>query len=513
MTTRNAGGNIGEPATRSRWFHRREALISFGMVLFDVAFNLYYLYPEVASGIVSGNDSVFHLLMVEMAAEAITQGRDFTDPWQASMGMGYPLFHYYHHLPHVTIALIHVLTLEMIPLVDMLNWATYLLRSFFPLSIFWAMRRLGFDHMPAAMGGLVAPLVTTTGILGFGFASYVFQGWGVHAQLWAMVLLPPALALGYRVIQEGRGYFWATLLLAATMMSHLMFGYMAFITLGVLTLIQPARVPNLRSLVDSMWPRWCRLVILDLLVLLVISYFLVPTFLDRTFLNNSVFLDTVQYDSYGHSEVLQGVVKGNLFDFNRFPSLTILLALGFAVCLYRWRETRYLMPVVIFAFWLILYFGRATWGPFIDVLPMSRFLHMHRFIAGVHLGGILLMAVALAAPWSWAFSRKKVWYPAAALVLTVLVLLPVYIERRSYLVENASLIDLTRQATVAEDADLTALFRTLEQLPPGRVYSGQQRGSVLPNWSDDYYVGNLGVDDLLHLEGLDMVGWSTTAFH
>lgn len=206
MTTRNAGGNIGEPATRSRWFHRREALISFGMVLFDVAFNLYYLYPEVASGIVSGNDSVFHLLMVEMAAEAITQGRDFTDPWQASMGMGYPLFHYYHHLPHVTIALIHVLTLEMIPLVDMLNWATYLLRSFFPLSIFWAMRRLGFDHMPAAMGGLVAPLVTTTGILGFGFASYVFQGWGVHAQLWAMVLLPPALALGYRVIQEGRGY-------------------------------------------------------------------------------------------------------------------------------------------------------------------------------------------------------------------------------------------------------------------------------------------------------------------
>ena len=75
------------------------------------------------------------------------------------------------------------------------------------------------------------------------------------------------------------------------------------------------------------------------------------------------------------------------------------------------------------------------------------------------------------------FSRKKVWYPAAALVLTVLVLLPVYIERRSYLVENASLIDLTRQATVAEDADLTALFRTLEQLPPGRVYSGQQRGS------------------------------------
>ena len=248
MTTRNSGGNIGEPATPSQWFYRRESLISFGLLLFAVAFNLYYLYPEVASGIVSGNDSVYHLLMVEMAVEAITQGRNFTDPWQASMGMGYPLFHYYHHFPHVTIAFAHVLTLQSISLAVIFNWTTYLLLSFFPLSIYWGMRSFGFDRLPAAMGGLVASLVSTTGILGFGFASYVFQGWGVHAQLWAMVLLPPALALGYRVIQEGRGYFWATLLLAATLMSHLMFGYMAFITLGVLTLIQPARIRNLRSL-------------------------------------------------------------------------------------------------------------------------------------------------------------------------------------------------------------------------------------------------------------------------
>ena len=90
--------------------------------------------------------------------------------------------------------------------------------------------------------------------------------------------------------------------------------------------------------------------------------------------------------------------------------------------------------------------------------------------------------------------------------MAILVLLPAYIERRSYLAENASAIDVTEQAVIAEDADLTALFARLNQLPPGRVYSGQQRGSVLPNWSDDYHVGNLGVDDLLHLEGLDMAG-------
>ena len=277
MTNPNTVDNSGEHADTTHRFHRRESLISLVLVLFPVVFNLYYLYPEVASDIVSGNDSVFHLLMVDMAVEAITQGLDFTDPWQGSMGMGYPLFHYYHHLPHVTIALVHVLTLQSFPLSDMFNWSTYLLLSFFPLSIFWAMRLFGFDRLSAAMGGLVAPLLSTTGILGFGFASYVFQGWGVYAQLWAMVLMPPALALGYRVLRDGRGYFWAALLLAATLMSHVMYGYMAFLTLAFLTFIRPARISNLRSFVDTMWPRWRRLITLVLLVLAVTSYFLVPT--------------------------------------------------------------------------------------------------------------------------------------------------------------------------------------------------------------------------------------------
>ena len=77
------------------------------------------------------------------------------------------------------------------------------------------------------------------------------------------------------------------------------------------------------------------------------------------------------------------------------------------LCLIRWKEKRYLIPVAIFVLWLLLFFGRATWGPLIDVLPMSRYLHMNRFIAGVHMGGILLMAVALAAPWRWAVSRQQ----------------------------------------------------------------------------------------------------------
>jgi len=420
------------------------------------------------------------------------------------MDMGFPLFHYYQHLPQITLALVHVLTLGVFPIADMLSWTTYLLLSLFPLSIYWSLRRFGFDQLSAALGGLVAPLIATEGILGLSFASYVFKGWGVHTQLWAMVLLPPALAMSYRVIREGRGYFWATLLLAATLLSHLIYGYMAFLTLGVLTLIQPTRLSNPRSFMEAVLRRWSRLIILFLLVVVVTSYFLVPFFLDRPYLNNGIWHAPTTHGSYGHSAVLRALVVGDLFDFDRFSSLTYLVAVGFVICLLRWRKERYLIPVAIFSLWLLLFFGRSTWGGLIDVLPLSRDIHMNRFSGGVHLGGIFLIAVALAAPWRWALSRANVWYVAAPLALTLLVLLPVYSERRSYLAENASSIK-EGQALVAEDDDLTALFEKLKQLPPGRVWAGHQRRG-LDHWSDRYRVGFIKVYYLLHAAGLDMVG-------
>ncbi|HAJ01003.1 MAG TPA: hypothetical protein DCL97_10050 [Dehalococcoidia bacterium] len=120
----------------------------------------------------------------------------------------------------------------------MLQWSNYLLISLFPVSIYWSMRRFGFDRINSAKGALVSSLATTNGLYYFDFRSYIFAGWGLYAQLWAMVLLPLALAMSYRTLREGRGYLWAVLLLSATLMSHLLYGYMAFITLGILALVQ-----------------------------------------------------------------------------------------------------------------------------------------------------------------------------------------------------------------------------------------------------------------------------------
>ena len=73
------------------------------------------------------------------------------------------------------------------------------------------------------------------------------------------------------------------------------------------------------------------------------------------------------------------------------------------------------MPVALTLFWLLLYFGRPTWGVLLNLLPMSRDLQLHRLISGFHLGSIYLIGIGLALPWSWALSGATAapgWRPS-----------------------------------------------------------------------------------------------------
>jgi len=528
---------------RLQQYRLREPYIVVCLLFAAVAFNLSFLYPSFSVDALTGTDLLLHTILVESVIDAVNNGQNFLDPWQGSMGMGHPMFHYYQHLPHVALGLFQVLTFGVFPADGLVNWSAYLLVSIFPLSIYWSLRRFGFDQISSAMGGLVASLVATGGTQGFDYISYIGGAQGLYTQLWAMVLMPPALASGYRVLREGRGYFLAVLFLAATLMSHLLYGYMAFITLGVLIFIFPIRLtlpwdigsrsgatggtraqrrrsqrsgrpqtPDIipaappesetLSYTASVFVRVRRLAVVFLLVVAVTSYFLVPFFLDLGFFNSSVHIDPRNYDSLGHSLALQVMFQGSMFDFERFPSLSILIIGGFAVCLLQWRSELYLIPITIFMIWLLLYFGRPTWGSLIDLLPLSQNILMFRFIGGIHLGGIFLVAVALGASWRWAMSRDNIWYPVAALVLTLAVLLPAFIERRSYLKEDVQRLESCQQREILENQDVNLLLDEIKSLPEGRVYAGRFFYSE-PHWGFNYRAGCILLQARALEEGLD----------
>ena len=385
-----------------RWFSGlgTERIIAYLVLLISIGFSAFYLVPEATIKVQPLNDNVLHIAAAKQAAVSLSAGHDPTDSWLAQIGLGYPLFHHYQHLEYVPIAVVNVLSQHAISIQALINWSTVLLVSLFPLSIYWSMRRFGFSYLAAGFSGMAAPLLATNALYGFDFASYVWRGYGLYTQVWGMVLLPLALAFGYRLLRDGRGYFLATLFLVTTLLCHTVYGYMALIALGGIALL----VLFDRS-AESSWSRfWSvarRLALLFGLTALAGSYFLVPFVLDGAYMNRSVWELSSKYNSFGASWVLTSLGKGDLFDYGRLPILTLLAGVGLVVCIFRWREPLYRVPIALFGVWLALYFGRPTWGSLLNLLPLSHEMQFHRLIGGVHLGGLLLIGVALAAPWPW----------------------------------------------------------------------------------------------------------------
>lgn len=469
-------------------------IFAYLLLFIAIGFNLYYLAPEIQGIVPTRNDEILHLQNLQGTVNAIQTGQDPTDYWLGSIILGFPLVHHYQHLPYLVSALLYQPLQNSISLPEWLNWIRYLLLSFFPLSLYLAMRRLNFAPWVVACAGLLCSLIATNGLYGFEYISYVWRGYGMHTQLWGMFFMPMALANGYMALREGRGYFGAVALIAATTLSHLVTGYITFLSLGLLALLSGNSLSMIGQNIK-------RLALITLFVVIVISYFLLPYVLNSPYMNRSIWELTAKYDSYGYEWVINTLTQGELFDYERFPSLSILLGLGFALCVWRWHDEKYRIPVILFITWLALYFGRPTWGDWFDLLPLSRDLHLHRFIAGVHFGGMLLMGIGLALPWQWAIQRRDWRIYLALAIASAALLAPVYKDRIDFLNINASQRTEVKNALAAENKDLEALFTRLRQLPAGRVYAGRPN-----NWGNVNKISYLPLFALLQGQGFDMVG-------
>jgi hypothetical protein len=153
------------------------------------------------------------------------------------------------------------------------------------------------------------------------------------------------------------------------------------------------------------------------------------------------------------------------------------------VCLWRWRDERARMILAFTVTGLLMFCGRGTIGPIIDhVLPGGKDLLLHRFIIGVHFGGIVLAAIG-ASFLAHAGYRQAVrklpsarGAPAIAvlLVLGLIVLTPAWRERADYDALDAQGIDFQRAVDATDGRDFTALA-TEAALDPVEVASMRAR--------------------------------------
>ncbi len=459
------------------------------------------LLPEVTLPVPNLNDDAFHFALVRHMSEALATGQNPLDLWMHETELGFTPTVYYQNLPHLAVALLDRGTLGAVDLFTLFNIVRYVLLVGFPLVVFWSLRRMGFSTIAAAVAAAASPLLSADFLYGFEYGSYIWRGWGMYTQLWAMNLSFLALACGYRTINRGTGYAWAIVSLSLLVLSHLLYAYMMAITLVLVVLVGARRA--------TIVPRLARLAIVGMSMAVITAYQWVPWVTTSQYYNVSPDLQAYKFESFGAPTILGWLVTGDLLDHGRLPMITILLGIGVvAALLYRTRVA--ILALVGFLFWLVLYFGRPTLGPLLDLLPLPNGLLLHRFIGSVEVFGLMLVGLGGALTWHVVHrlatspaGRRRIsppWRPVIAASLLLVILLPAMAERADFYGRNTTFMTTSSRA-LAGDTGLQAVVQSLRSSPGGRVYAGRPG-----DWGKDTNLGDLSVRNILVANGIAVVG-------
>ncbi len=450
---------------------------------------LVFLTPDL-------NDSSFHLGVTRNTIDAIREGANPLDFWVPTWLCGYPLFHYYQPGPYLLLALLHFILPHGITLLFLYRCVTILVLTLFPASNYVALRWLGLPRETAGWGAFLSCLIAGHSSWGIEMGTFMWSGWGLFAQAFALPVLPLALAGGWRAVRGSRRTLRYAAILAAAFMTHILYGYIAALSIALIPFLQG-------NLVDAR-ARLRTLSRFSLQALALVAFFVVPLMRDVAFHAKSLYDPVEKFDSHGAVVILTRLFSGELFDYQRLPVFTCLVAAGLYLCLRRWNDDESGVQRWItasFVFWMLFYFGRPTWGALIDLVPMTGGLHLERLSSGVHIFAIWLAAIALGAFTRWWLSFESAWLRLAlTLLIGTLVAGPMLGERVAYFVRNAQIVKNAKAAFERDEPDFAPILRQLRELPPGRVYAGQSG-----NWGRSYIVGGVQTYLLLSAEGIDQI--------
>jgi hypothetical protein len=479
--------------------------ISFLLVFIAIMFNAVFLFSEMSINTFPVNDEVIHLTATQDASLAIRQNVDPTDFWLTQIDLGYPLFHSYQHFPQVLLAIIDQITSSIISLPHLFDIFKYLLLVLFPFSIFLSMRRFEFDYIPAGIAAFVASLLSTNGLFGIEYGTYIWLGYGLYTQLWAMFFFPIALAEIYRVMKRDGSLLLAVILSSIVLLSNLIYGYMLIVSAILFVFL----IPNKLEIIS----RIKELSRVFIFTAIATAYFFIPCILDLKYYNRSIWFDPLRYGSLGAVEILKSLFTGNLFDYGRLPILTILFLVAIIVVAIRYKQEKYRLLFVLTIFWLFAYFGEPTWGIFLDSLPFIHNLHFHRFIGGFQIGAVMVIGAGI--PLVWKIGKKYLSkipsfkLPIVIGIIFLLLITPIYLERIQLYQYNSQWKTENYNTFLFKNQEVSSIKETLQKSPPGRVYAG-----IPADFGKDsnYKIGYVPLYSILTQMGFDTFGYAYTAF-
>ena len=457
------------------------------------------------------NDSAMHGEMVRFALAKIRAGHFPPDSWFPFLNLGSPQYLHYQSLG----AMLTALLAWAIGVGRAFTLTTWLLVGCWPLCVYAAGRLFGLRRGAAMTAAVLSPFVSSFTGVGYEQISYLWSGYGLWSQLWAMWTLPFAWALSWRAVEERRFVVPAAIAVAATAAFHFQTGYLAFGAVAVFVLARPsqllARVGR-GSLVAGG-------------AAALSAWALVPLVLEGKWAAiNEFLISGPDTNSYGARKVLDALVTGDILDWHHLLLITPLFLIGFVLCLYAWLRPDSIAAVghgaaralvLVFVCSLILFFGRPTLGSLLDLLPGSKDLFLRRFLVGVQLSGLFFAGVGVAqvATWVVAGATRVIGARGVARRGTVVgslalgcIAMGALVPAWSFIVgqtdRNGSFISEQHSAAPAV-AQLDALVATINTKGGGRAFAGDPS-----DWGAYFTVGEVPVYEYLASEDVDEVGFT-----
>jgi hypothetical protein len=392
------------------------------------------------------------------------------------------------------------------------RWSLLLLVALWPVVVYLSARLLGLSPWTAAVSAVLAPFIMSVPSVGYERGAYLWVGFGLWAQLWASWTLPLAWAFTWRAMDDRRYLCPAAIAVALTIGFHFETGYLALLAILVAPFIVPSRVAS----------RIRNALLLLGASLLASAWALVPLLeFGKWSAINQVLRGTPLENGYGAGRIVSWLVTGKVYDAGRFPIITLLVAVGIAVVIARWRKSALgRAMVVLWIACLLLTFGRTTFGDLVDIIPGSTDIFFRRFLMGAQLSGLFLAGIGLvegaklvekAVRWlsermSQSGQNRKIATNAmlgGAAVLTAFSIVPAIIQATRFDSRNSSAIHAQRYGEAIEVPAMASLIAFVESHGGGRTYAG------LPtNWGMRFTVGAVPVFKYLESTDVDEVGYT-----
>lgn len=492
--------------------------IPYILLLVIILFN-FFLYRGEFKVLSDPNDNAFHYALIDDAKQVwkeVFKGNlspvYLLDSWNERWAEGFSLSQYYSHLPEAVISLISFII--PIPAFKLFVIIRTLLLILLPLSFFLGAIVLGYTPIFGVIFAFFSQAIFTDGLYGLDSPSFLWRGWGLSTQLLAVFFLPLAFAYGIRYFKTKKDLGKAILFNFLLAQSHFGMFYLLLFAYPVYWIFSLEKWQEIGK----------RILIFLFLTLISLSYFIFPFFTTSQYRNFSLWDPIWKFNSWGLNQIIIWFANGDLFDFNRFPFLTIFIVGGILWALISENKfNRYL--VVVFGLYFILFLGREILGPLVNLIPGMSEYHLHRVIVMVQFIGLLIASEFLysliqiaqcrvsrpphphGGPWRLAqnghLRNFLKWF--FIIISMFMIIGSIYLIEKpiiNYAKDNNAWITRSNLDYKKNIDDYQAIVDRLKKLPSARVYAGRPG-----NWGRDFEIGDTQIYMALSQDGFPIIGF------